>query len=81
MIAVKFPFGPEKGSVAVIQEYQWASMNKQLEKALNLMLDPDGPGGEVPYPDLQAAQAAVEMYRGKIIKQELREYPPTNAVL
>ena len=67
--------------LAVIDGYQWASKNKKLEQALNARLDPDGPGGEDPDPDLNAAQEAIDAYGGEIIKRKPNPDPPKGAIL
>ena len=76
MYAVQFPQG-----VAVIDGYQWASKDKKLEEALNLMLDPDGPSGADPRPDWNAAKEAIKRLGGEIIKSEPRPYPEKDKVL
>jgi len=86
MIGVRFdgPLsieGKKTGRVAVINGWQWASNDKAFEAALNADLDPQGPGGEVPDPDMQAAQAAIKRWGGKIIIHEPRPYPPKDAKL
>jgi len=65
----------------VIDGYKWASKNPKLERVLNARLDPDGPGGDDPDPDLNAATEAIETYGGKIIKQEQPLEPPKGSVL
>jgi len=86
MIAVRFDGllsldSKMSGCVAVIDRWQWACEDKLFEKVLNSDLDPDGPGGEVPDPDMQAAQAAIKRWGGKIIIHEPRPYPPKDAKL
>jgi len=86
MVAVEFPFGwsdktQKPGTVAVIKDWRWASEDEAFEAVLNATLDPDGPSGSIPQPDLWAANQAIEQFGGKIIKQELPEYPPKGMIL
>jgi len=55
---------------ATIENYEWSSKDKRLEKMLNARLDPDGPSGADPYPDLTAAQEAVDSLGGEIVKYD-----------
>ena len=66
------------GIAARINEYVWTSDNKDLEKLLNSMLDPEGPSGGDPNPDYTAAMQAVEALGGKITKGKalLDDYDP-----
>jgi len=80
MIAVHFPlvFKGDKtraGHVAVIDGYKWASKHQMLEDLLNSKLDPDGPRGDDPNPDATAAQAAIKLWGGEIIKQKAKPEP------
>lgn len=58
------------GIIATIKNYKWTSDNKHLEGALNAMLDPYGPSGSDPYPDLTAATEAVERLGGKVMEYD-----------
>ena len=49
---------------ALCHEYHWYSECKPLEKLLNALLKPGGPGGEDPNPDLTAARAALDEVPG-----------------
>jgi len=86
MVAVEFPFGwsdklGKPGTVAVIKGWKWASEDKTFEEALNAMMDPDGPSGSIPQPELWAANQAIKKFGGKIIKEDLPEYPPKGMIL
>lgn len=58
------------GITAAIENYEWISDNKHLQGALNAMLDPYGPSGADPYPDLTAATEAMEKLGGKVIEYD-----------
>jgi hypothetical protein len=61
------PVTVEIGGVpATISRYVWKSKDKGLQKTLQLMLDPIGPSGADPYPDLTAAKEAVKKLGGKV---------------
>lgn len=66
------------GITARINEYVWTSDNKDLEKLLNSMLDPEGPSGADPNPDYTAAMQAIEALGGEITegKTLLDDYDP-----
>lgn len=63
-------------SKATIDGYEWTSDDKIFEDLLNTMLDPYGPSGADPNPDLTAAQAAVKQIGGKIISFDEVENVP-----
>lgn len=64
------------GIEATIENYEWTSKNKKLESLLNTMLDPLGPSGADPYPDLTAAQAAVDRLGGRVVEYDKpTDYP------
>jgi len=67
--------------VAVIDGYKWASKNARLQELLNANLDPGGPGGEIPDPDWDAAQAMIDKYGGKVIKKAPKPAPERGTVL
>lgn len=50
-----------EGVKATIDDYKWTSKNEELQDFLNSLLDPNGPSGGDPNPDLHAAQAAVQI--------------------
>lgn len=58
------------GVMAIIENYEWASDNKHLQDALNAMLDPLGPSGADPYPDLTAATEAMEKLGGEVVEYD-----------
>lgn len=59
------------GVEATIDGYVWTSDDATLAGLLNAMLDPTGPSGSDPAPDLHAAQAAVDVLRGEVVESEL----------
>ena len=59
------------GKEAVIDGYVWASDDELLEQFLNSMLDPGGPSGADPNPDLNAAIDAAGKLGGKVIDRGL----------
>lgn len=61
-------------SHARIDGYNWISADKGLERLLNSMLDPIGPSGADPNPDLHAAQAAIKELGGELIEFDEMEY-------
>jgi len=61
---------------AAIKNYEWSSKDKKLAKMLNAMLDPLGPSGADPYPDLTAARQAVERLGGEVVEYDKpTDYP------
>lgn len=60
---------------AAIDNYQWESSNKVLEKALNSLLNKNGPSPSDPYPDHTAAINAVKVIGGKIVKVDPMRIP------
>ena len=58
------------GNTATIKNYVWTSDNKHLKDALNAMLDPYGPSGSDPYPDLTAATEAMERLGGEVVEYD-----------
>jgi len=50
-----------------IEDYVWTSKEASLAGLLNAMLDPLGPSGADPNPDLTAAQAAIKILGGEIL--------------
>jgi len=64
------------GIRAAIKDYEWLSKDKKLAKMLNAMLDPLGPSGADPYPDLMAARQAMERLGGEIVEYDKpTDYP------
>jgi len=56
------------GSEATITDGTWSSDNEILLDTLNLMLEPLGPSGADPNPDLHTAQAAIARIGGELVK-------------
>ena len=59
---------------AVIEDYTWRGGIPELIALLNAMLNPLGPSGSDPNPDLHAAQAAIEILGGRIIDYDETEF-------
>lgn len=62
------------GNKATCRNYRWVSRNKDLQGKLNDLLDPLGPSGADPNPDLHAAQKAIKILGGKIIEYDETEW-------
>ena len=62
------------GQGVVIDGYRWAGEDDALVGLLNAMLDPGGPSGADPNPDLHAAQAAVEALGGEVVSYDPTEW-------
>lgn len=62
------------GIEAMIEEYHWTSKDATLAGILNTLLDPLGPSGADPNPDLHAAQAAVAELGGEVVSYDETEY-------
>lgn len=59
------------GISAVVDHLQWVCPEMpQLEKLLNARIDPLGPSGADPYPDLTVAREVVEKFGGEITQQD-----------
>ena len=65
------------GEKAEINDYKWTSEDKVLQGLLNSMIDPIGPSGADPYPDLTAADDAVKRLGGKVVEIPKQEPLPT----
>jgi hypothetical protein len=61
---------------ATIDGYEWSSDDKTLEKLLNLMLDPFGPSGADPNPDVTAARRIAARVGGEVIRQDAPRRSP-----
>lgn len=61
-------------NTATVEDYRWTSDSAGLERSLNAMLDPSGPSGADPNPDLTAAQKAVKRLGGGIVEFDETEY-------
>ena len=69
------------GIRATIKDLDWTSKDKSVEKVLNSLLSPWGPSGADPYPDLTAAQEAVDKFKGKIIEYDELPDGPVGLVI
>lgn len=56
--------------VAEIEGGRWTSADKRLEAELNARMDPSGPSGADPDPDLTVARAAAHALGGEIIQAD-----------
>ena len=59
---------------AVINGYKWSCPDKTLEQLLNSTLNPYGPSGADPNPDLNAALQFIETYGGELLDYDETEY-------
>ncbi len=59
---------------ATVRAYRWVCKDGAIEALLNAMLDPLGPSGGDPNPDLHAAQEAVRRFGGELISFSPTEY-------
>lgn len=57
------------GTAATVQNGRWACANPTYLKLLNTTVDPLGPGGDDPHPDLTLAKKAATLF-GKSAKLE-----------
>jgi len=64
------------GQEATITGYRWASADAALAAMLNARLDPDGPAGSDPNPDLNAARAAAEAFKGELVSYDETPFDP-----
>lgn len=64
------------GQEATIAGYRWTGADASLVAMLNAMLDPDGPAGSDPNPDLNAARAAAEAFKGEVLSYEETPFDP-----
>jgi hypothetical protein len=65
------------GDTATIDSYRWSCpANPLTEAMLNARLDPDGPAGSDPNPDLNAARAAAEAFGGQVISYQETAFDP-----
>lgn len=56
------------GAEAVIDGYVWLSNDDGLQELLQSYIDPLGPSGSDPYPDLTAAQMMVDLFGGEVVE-------------
>ena len=56
------------GAEAVIDGYVWLSDDEGLQELLQTYIDPLGPSGADPYPDLTAALAMVDLFGGEVVE-------------
>ena len=61
---------------ATCTNYHWEADNETLAKYLNVLLDPNGPSGSDPNPDLTAARVAVNEIGAKIVDYDDLEAVP-----
>jgi len=61
---------------ATVDGYRWECKEHWLKRVLNAMLDPHGPSGADPNPDLHAAREAVKVFGGQIVSYDETEYDP-----
>ena len=64
------------GKEAMIKDYVWVSGDKELINMLNEILPLGGPSGADPNPDGTAAQEAVKVLGGKVLKIVPVEFDP-----
>jgi len=55
------------GTVAMAEDYTWQCDNPAVKVLLSTLLDPWGPLGSDPNPDLTLAQRAIDWLGGKIL--------------
>lgn len=55
------------GLMAVIEGWHWEADEPWLADLLNGMLDEDGPSGDDPQPEINAAEAAVAELGGEVV--------------
>lgn len=55
------------GTKATLQRGRWTCTHKVIERYLNSLIDPLGPSGADPYPELTIAKEAARRLRGTII--------------
>ena len=58
------------GMKATIQAYEWVAEEERLKSLLNSLLDPFGPSGADPNPDLTAAQEAMHILGGEVVSYD-----------
>lgn len=65
-----------RGIKATVTDLVWSSSDKQLQAYLETTLPIGGYGGEVPNPDLAAAEHAAKLLGGKVISSDESESEP-----
>ncbi len=63
------------GIQAMLFEGRWSSSDAVFESLLNDMLDPDGPSGADPQPDVTEAERIAKELGGKVVEFEFDESP------
>lgn len=64
-----------RGGKYTVDEWEWSGPEERIVKALQAMMDPDGPAGDDPDPDGGAADRAVEAFGGKVVKKDRVKLP------
>jgi len=62
------------GVEATIDGWRWRCPWAALERLLNAMLDPEGPAGGDPAPDVHAAERAAEVLGGELVQADEVEH-------
>lgn len=65
-----------RNSKATITDLVWSSSDKLLQAYLETTLPIGGYGGEIPNPDLAAAEHAAELLHGRVISSNESESEP-----
>lgn len=61
-------------TTATIDGWEWTSEREELANMLNALLDPAGPSGADPAPDVHAAEAAIEIIGGELVEFDEPEF-------
>lgn len=69
-----------QGIPVIINDHEWTSTDKDLERLLNSMIDPAGPSGADPYPDKTYAMEAIEALGGRIVEASPPDHPPPGVI-
>lgn len=65
------------GTTATIEDYQWTSPDRSVARLLTAAtLLPQGESGAMPYADLAAAERAVKVFGGRIVRIDPIDAPP-----
>ena len=62
------------GITAVIEDWEWTSVDKTIANILNLMLDKLGPSGSDPAPNYHEAQRIASIIGAKVTDYELPDF-------
>ena len=63
------------GGKYTVDEWEWSGPEERIVKALQAMMDPEGPSGEDPDPDGGAVDRAVELFGGKVTHKDRVKLP------